>query len=121
MALTQSPVSGYNKFIPYYLAPLVNYSVALIRLERGYKVSVGTNPWSPPARPMDLGKLCKQYGGGGHFSVGGIPFYADQAEHAEEVAQEILELLREKTTTEQDTRKKELLEKSPNFDILDQK
>ncbi|MBU1534604.1 hypothetical protein KKF84_04745 [Myxococcota bacterium] len=116
-------VSGFNKFIPYYLAPLINYSVALLRMETHFKISVGTNPWSkgikPDGRP-DIGALCKKYGGGGHFAVGGIPFALDQEEKAREAAMEIAEFLREFNIRQENTRKKDIIEESPSFELLEQ-
>ncbi len=121
--LSDQEVAGYNKFIPYYLAPLINYSVAIMKREKQFKISVGTNPWSKGLTAetrADIGSLCKKYGGGGHFAVGGIPFPHEHEEDARAAALEITEYLREFTSRQDSDRKKDLLEESPNFDILDQ-
>jgi hypothetical protein len=96
--ITDHPLEGYNKFIPYYLHPQAVYSIGLSKSSFRNKVSVGSNPWTrvDPASMVNLAKVCERYGGGGHARVGAISFPPDQAEAAREAAQVIVAELREK-------------------------
>jgi len=49
--LTDLPLDGYNKFIPYYLHPQATYSIGLSKSSFRTKVSVGSNPWTKATRP----------------------------------------------------------------------
>ncbi|HEV2273806.1 MAG TPA: phosphoesterase [Acidobacteriaceae bacterium] len=96
--ITDRPVEGYNKFIPYFLHPEATYSVGLSKSSFRTKVAVGTNPWTT-ARPQDLvnlSKICERYGGGGHARVGAISFPPDREEMARAAASEIVRELRAK-------------------------
>lgn len=48
--LVGTDIEGYNKFIPYYYHPDVTYVVSLSQSTFRTKISVGSNPWAPPAR-----------------------------------------------------------------------
>ena len=94
--ITDHPVEGYNKFIPYFLHPESTYSVGLSKSSFRTKVAVGTNPWTT-ARPEDmlnLSTICERYGGGGHARVGAISFPPDKEELARAAAAEIVDELR---------------------------
>jgi hypothetical protein len=61
------------------------------------KISVGINPWHPPAVLTHIARLCERYGGGGHAVVGGITLAGATAEaraDARRIAHEIADLLR---------------------------
>jgi len=94
--VTDQPLEGYNKFIPYYLHPRATYSIGLSKSSFRTKVSVGSNPWTKadPAKMVNLAKVCERYGGGGHARVGAISFPPDQADQAREAAAEIVAELR---------------------------
>jgi hypothetical protein len=92
--LTDVAVDGFNKFIPYHLAQGVRYTVGVTASPRRAKVSVGSNPWERPAPLVNLGELCRRYGGGGHATVGAVSLPADQREAARRAAREIAALLR---------------------------
>jgi hypothetical protein len=96
--ITDQPLEGYNKFIPYYLHPQATYSIGLSKSSFRTKVSVGSNPWTKadPATMVNLATLCARYGGGGHARVGAISFPPDQADRAREAAAEIVAELRAK-------------------------
>jgi hypothetical protein len=96
--ITDVPLEGYNKFIPYYLYPQATYSIGLSKSSFRTKVSVGSNPWTPakPERMVNLAQICERYGGGGHARVGAISFPPDQADHARTAAAEIVAELRAK-------------------------
>jgi len=94
--ITDHPLEGYNKFIPYYLHPQAIYSVGLSRSSFRTKVAVGTNPWTqvPPEKLVNLAVVCERYGGGGHARVGAISFPPDKGDLAREAAAEIVAELR---------------------------
>jgi hypothetical protein len=94
--ITDHPLEGFNKFIPYYLHPNATYSIGLSKSSFRTKVSVGSNPWTKvdPATMVNLAKVCERYGGGGHARVGAISFPPDQADKARVAAAEIVAELR---------------------------
>jgi hypothetical protein len=96
--ISDRPLEGYNKFIPYYLHPQATYSIGLSKSSFRTKVSVGSNPWTKadPAKMVNLAAVCERYGGGGHARVGAISFPPDQAGKARVAAAEIVAELRAK-------------------------
>ncbi len=92
--ITDLDLEGYNKFIPYYLHPDSVYSIGLSKSSFRVKVSVGSNPWSKREPTVNLAKVCKRYGGGGHARVGAISFDVSQIEAAHKAAMEIVQELR---------------------------
>ncbi len=96
--ITDHPLEGFNKFIPYYLHPQATYSIGLSKSSFRTKVAVGSNPWTKvdPAKMVNLAQICERYGGGGHARVGAISFPPDQEEKARIAAAEIVAELRSK-------------------------
>ena len=94
--ITDHPLEGFNKFIPYYLHPNAVYSIGLSKSSFRNKVSVGSNPWTKvdPATMVNLAQVCERYGGGGHARVGAISFSPDRADEARVAAAEIVTELR---------------------------
>jgi hypothetical protein len=94
--ITDHPLEGYNKFIPYYLHPEATYSIGLSKSSFRTKVAVGSNPWTKtkPEEMVNLATICERYGGGGHARVGAISFPPDQEDEARKAAAEIVEELR---------------------------
>jgi hypothetical protein len=94
--ITDHPLEGFNKFIPYYLYPNATYSIGLSKSSFRTKVAVGSNPWTKadPAKMVNLAQVCERYGGGGHARVGAISFPPDQADKARVAAAEIVAELR---------------------------
>jgi hypothetical protein len=94
--ITDHPLEGFNKFIPYYLHPDAIYSIGLSKSSFRTKVAVGTNPWTKkaPATLANLAEICERYGGGGHARVGAISFPPDREETARAAAAEIVAELR---------------------------
>jgi len=94
--ITDHPLEGYNKFIPYYLHPEATYSVGLSKSSFRTKVAVGSNPWTktPPDKMLNLATICERYGGGGHARVGAISFQPDREDEARRAAAEIVQELR---------------------------
>jgi len=96
--ISDQPMEGYNKFIPYYLHPEATYSIGLSKSSFRTKVSVGSNPWTKadPAKMVNLATICERYGGGGHARVGAISFPPDREDEAREAAKVIVAELRSK-------------------------
>jgi hypothetical protein len=96
--ITDYPLEGFNKFIPYYLHPQATYSIGLSKSSFRTKVAVGSNPWTKadPAKMVNLAAVCERYGGGGHARVGAISFPPDQGDRARAAAAEIVAELRAK-------------------------
>jgi hypothetical protein len=94
--ITDHPLEGYNKFIPYFLHQEAVYSVGLSRSSFRTKVAVGTNPWTktPPEQLLNLASICERYGGGGHARVGAISFPPEEDAAARAAAHEIVAELR---------------------------
>lgn len=88
--LTEAPLDLIGKFVTYALYPHSTYSVVVARLSRGFKISVGYNPWSGNPLDTDISAICARYGGGGHPVVGGISVPDGQRERAQQIATEIL-------------------------------
>ena len=94
--ITDHPLEGFNKFIPYYLHPDATYSIGLSKSSFRTKVAVGSNPWThaDPAKMVNLAQICERYGGGGHARVGAISFPPDKEDLARAAAAEIVAELR---------------------------
>jgi hypothetical protein len=96
--ITDHPLEGFNKFIPYYLFPEATYSIGLSKSSFRTKVAVGSNPWTKadPEKMVNLAAICERYGGGGHARVGAISFPPDKEDQARTAALEIVAELRQK-------------------------
>jgi hypothetical protein len=94
--VTDQPLEGYNKFVPYFLHPEATYSVGLSKSSFRTKVAVGSNPWTKarPEQMVNLAQICERYGGGGHARVGAISFPPDKGDLARAAAAEIVAELR---------------------------
>lgn len=90
--ITDHPLEGYNKFIPYYLHPEATYSVGVSRSSFRTKIAVGSNPWTrvPAEQMVNLAAVCERYGGGGHARVGAISFPREKDDLARQAAAEIV-------------------------------
>lgn len=62
----------FQRYLPYYLFPQIFYSVAIVKKEEKFSVSVNYNNWLPKQNKIDLGSICNELGGGGRFNVGGV-------------------------------------------------
>ncbi len=91
--LVGSGIESSNKFIAYDLFPQAAYAVVVSQDPKRTKVSVGSNPWSRPARPHDISRLCERYGGGGHAVVGAVSLPPGRAADARRIAGEIAHAL----------------------------
>jgi hypothetical protein len=95
--ISDRPLEGYNKFIPYYLHPEATYSIGLSKSSFRTKISVGSNPWTKadPKKMVNLATICERYGGGGHARVGAISFPPDREDEARKAAAVIVAELRD--------------------------
>jgi hypothetical protein len=91
--LSEDGVEGFNKFIPYYLEPSLRYTVGLTRSPRRAKVSVGSNPWQRPEPLVNLGQLCRRFGGGGHAVVGAVSLAPERLADARRAFEQIQQTL----------------------------
>jgi len=91
--LSGTDLSGYNKFIPYYLFPDCTYTVSVSEPGGRTKISLGSNPWTPDGPEHNLASICERYGGGGHPRVGAISYPQGDLERARKTAREIVEEL----------------------------
>ena len=91
--LGDTDLSGYNKFIPYFLYPESVYTVAVVDAGFRTKISVGSNPWADEEPAHNLATLCESYGGGGHPRVGAISYGPGELERARGSAAEIVKTL----------------------------
>lgn len=94
--ISDHPMEGFNKFIPYYLYPQATYSIGLSRSSFRTKVAVGSNPWTRARgeQMVNLAKVCERYGGGGHARVGAISFSPERGDEAREASRTIVAELR---------------------------
>ena len=84
----------FHRYAAYYLWPNIKFLVAVYRDGKGFKLTVGANPWRPFSGP-DLSLLCERYGGGGHPEIGGI--LVSTKKRALQVGREIAQILKGKT------------------------
>ncbi|HDD44051.1 MAG TPA: hypothetical protein ENG63_04220 [Candidatus Desulfofervidus auxilii] len=57
-------------------------------------IIVSANPWEKNIHSINIGKICANYGGGGHPTAGGIN--VDEASEAQKIAEEIIAILKNK-------------------------
>jgi hypothetical protein len=86
---------GFNKFIPYHLFPGAVYSVAVSASPGRSKIAVGSNPWNPTPKTVNLASICERYNGGGHAKVAAISLPPGQLGQAREIARDIVAELRQ--------------------------
>jgi hypothetical protein len=75
----QSPYDfPFQRYLVYHLYPNIYYRIGIFKKKDSYSISINYNNWKKDNNSKDeinkinLGKLCKKYGGGGRFNVGGI-------------------------------------------------
>jgi len=81
------------RWAPFYLFPDCLYVVGILIMQNGrYMIIVNTNPWAKGNNTVNIGKICANYGGGGHPSAGGIN--VKDASEAQRIAEEIIATLK---------------------------
>jgi len=83
----------FQRYFAYYLYPEINYRVAIFKKDNLFSISVNYNVWKNEKNPVDLGRICQKFGGGGRNDVGGI--LTDKHERAINIAKNIVNLLKE--------------------------
>jgi nanoRNase/pAp phosphatase (c-di-AMP/oligoRNAs hydrolase) len=58
------------------------------------KIAVGSSPWNPTPKLLNLASICEHYGGGGHAKVAAISLPPADLEGARAVAYKIVHQLR---------------------------
>lgn len=76
------------RYAPYSIWPAARYSVAVVRSQRGVKITAMRNPWQD-FKGVHLGELMARLGGGGHERVAALELPPEQAGRAEAVVQAI--------------------------------
>jgi hypothetical protein len=87
--LTEKPLELIGKFVTYALFPNSVYSVVVAKVKRGFKISVGYNPWCGQRLDTDISSICARFGGGGHSVVGGISVPDGERDRAQSIARSI--------------------------------
>lgn len=74
--LSLFPFRDLGHYAPYYLYPKLLYAIRFHPFpgRKLFHVNVGSNPWRKLENKKDIGELLREYGGGGHFGVGGVEF-----------------------------------------------
>lgn len=62
----------FQRYLAYHLFPDIYYRIGIFKRGSKFSVSVNYNNWINKENRINLGKLCKIFGGGGRFNVGGI-------------------------------------------------
>ncbi len=62
----------FQRYLPYYLYPEINYRIAIYKRNKKYVVSVNYNVWKKEKNNINLGNVCYTLGGGGHNDVGAV-------------------------------------------------
>ena len=92
--ISEDGLETYNKFIPYYAFPQAVYCVGVSVSKDRAKIAVGTNPWNPTRKTVNLASICERHGGGGHAKVAAISLPPGDHAEARRLGLEIAELLR---------------------------
>jgi hypothetical protein len=78
-----------SRYAPYVVAPSARYSVGIVRRGGEAKITTMRNPWrSFPS--VDLGELCKRFGGGGHQRVGSILLHGPEVRRGAEIVRALV-------------------------------
>jgi hypothetical protein len=93
--VSDQDLEGFNKFIPYHLFPGAVYSVAVSASPGRTKIAVGSNPWNPTPKSVNLASICERYNGGGHAKVAAISLAPGHLDEARALARDIVAELRQ--------------------------
>jgi hypothetical protein len=82
-----------NRYSPYRFFPKARYSLGIVRMPDGIKITAMRNPWLQfPS--VYLGKVFERFGGGGHRRVGSLLLKGSDASNAEGVMKRLLREIR---------------------------
>jgi hypothetical protein len=62
----------FQRYLGYYLFPEAFYRIGIYKKSDQFSISINYNIWKKEKNNIDLGNLCRKYGGGGRFDVGAI-------------------------------------------------
>lgn len=62
----------FQRFLAYYLYPKILYRIAIFKKDNQFSISINFNNWLDFKNKVNLGEICKLYGGGGRKDVGGV-------------------------------------------------
>lgn len=83
-----------SRYAPYYFFPEARYSLGVLRLDKGAKITAMRNPWRDfPSVP--LGKIFQKVGGGGHERVGSVFLSEERAAKAKQLMRRLITDLRQ--------------------------
>jgi hypothetical protein len=87
-----------NRYSPYRFFPKARYSLGIVRMPDGIKITAMRNPWLQfPS--IYLGKVFERFGGGGHRRVGSLLLRGSDASNAEGVMKRLLREIRKEEST----------------------
>jgi hypothetical protein len=82
-----------NRYSPYRFFPKARYSLGIVRMPDGVKITAMRNPWLEfPS--VYLGKVFERFGGGGHRRVGSLLLRGSAASDAQSVMKRLLREIR---------------------------
>ena len=84
----------FQRYLAYHLYPEIDYRVAIFKKDNLFSISVNYNVWKKEKNQVDLGALCKKFGGGGRSDVGGV--LSTSYDNAIMIAKSIVRLLKVK-------------------------
>jgi len=82
-----------SRYAPFYFFPEARYSVGIVRWEEGAKITAMRNPWRE-FESAPLGKICEEFGGGGHRRVGSVVLRGERVAEAGTLVSRIVSEIR---------------------------
>jgi hypothetical protein len=81
-----------SRYSPYYVMPDARYSLMLVRSSDHAKITAMRNPWLN-FESIELGRIFKPFGGGGHQRVASVFLPPDRMAHADELMRQIADAI----------------------------
>ncbi len=91
-----------SRYVPYYFFPEARYSVAVVRSGAEVRITAMRNPWRD-FESIPLGKIMKEFGGGGHQRVGAVVVPIEKADLVQQAVDRLVSEMRSHTPTERVT------------------
>jgi hypothetical protein len=77
-----------SRYAPYYFFEVARYSIGVVRLPDKVRITAMRNPWLN-FESIPLGKLFRQFGGGGHQRVASVIVPVEQAQCVPEIVEHV--------------------------------
>jgi len=61
-----------SRYAAFFLYPQIEYCLLWRKIGSDYELSLSVNPWNPPKNLVDLSKITRILGGGGHEKAAGV-------------------------------------------------